>query len=164
MLAQALLRVFQLEKYTDLNAPLEETNDYVQYITHQIEQKLSSAFSFPDEYIQMMTCFDGGSLFGTLIYPLDSRHGENCDYDLLSVNDSLWHHEDLPRTYVAIAMLDYGDLIVVNCADQNPTLQIWDPSSKEIVGRWKNVHSWLDEECDIAIRLISDGLLEAINE
>lgn len=159
-------RIVKLGEYTYLNSPLPDSESDRQYIS--ITKNLSRIsghqnLKISGEWTKLMTCFDGGDLFGTLIYSMYDYPSEDDSYDIQSANEMLWSAGDLDDRYIAIAMLDYGNFIVMSI-DGSEAVHVWDPIEKCITGSWNNIGAWLNEECDVAERFIQEGLLHPIKD
>lgn len=151
----------ELESYTYLNSPVKNVDEKVIELTKQLSQVSGvPKVALTKDHINLLRCFDGGLLFGTLVFSLDSFHGDENDYDLYSINKMLYSRNELPHQLIAIAMLNYGDYIVATADASNELIGIWSMDEKRISGQWNTIGEWLEEECDIAKKLISENALE----
>lgn len=158
--SKAYCEIIKMEQYTSLNRPVINTSERIRLIQKEIQRKIKNRrFEFPDDYVSLHLCFDGGLLFGTLIYSISQLHGDSNDYELLSINNKLHEDKDIPEEFIVIAMMDYGHFIAYQIADQAHNIYVWDPDNKCIVGSWSNIGEWLEEECIVAKRLLAEKLL-----
>ncbi len=109
-----------------------------------LEFETENKISLPEDLKELYQHFDGGELFipGTTVYGL---YDPNVEYTIRNANRSEVRQKmSLPRTYLIIASLNYGDLI---CLDLNAPYKViqWSHETDEMFCEWDNLEQWLRE-------------------
>ena len=115
-------------------------------VIYEFEQK--NQILLPRELKDLYRCFDGGELFipGTIVYGLiPSEKRKTIKEVNLKIKRSSFN---IPKNYLIIAKLNFGDMICVNLKDPFDVVQ-WDHENNEKYCFWNSICEWLDETIQV---------------
>jgi len=158
-------KLLALKDYIYLFPPVKGRKEYIDNLIAMLRKnhQLDNCF-ISESYTCLLSLFDGGMLFGTNIYSTSSAHGDESVDDLFSINESLSSIRAIPRGTFTIGALSYGHDLLMRFDQENNSVYIWDPIAKECTGHWDSIDDWLLEECEVAEKLLAEGLLDKMED
>lgn len=156
-------KLFELRDYEYLFPPLSDPSTALMNVLSVMSQihKIDNPY-LSESYTFLLSIFNGGMLFGTTIYPgLPSQEDDRID-DLRSINKTLSESQLIPRGTIAIGMLSYGHDLLMRFDQKDDKVYVWDSDESKCSGYWNSIDEWLLEECEIAKKLLDEGLLDKV--
>lgn len=158
-------KLLTLQDYTYLFPHVEERTECIDKLMTMLCKYHQFDKCFINEsYTYLLSLFDGGMLFGTNVYSISSDHGDESVDDLLTINELLSSARAIPRGTFAIGTLSYGHDLLMRFDREDNSIYIWDSIVEECTGHWNSIDDWLLEECEVAEKLLAEGLLEKMED
>lgn len=126
----------------------------------------SSILELPDtaeEFKKWLSVCDGGLLFSTTLLGLDEYDAElEISFSTLGEWNTKQKHEllGLPKGYLVIALLNYGDPICLSSSDSK--VYLWDSSEMAFTTVWDSFADFLADEYNTALQMVEDDALEPV--
>ena len=145
---------------------IDGLEDMDQYNLLRRSSASSSTFELPDtaeEFKTWLSVCDGGLLFSTTLLGLDEYDEElEISFSTLWEWNTKQKHElfGLPKDYLVVALLNYGDPICLSSSDSK--IYLWDTLEMAITTIWDSFADFLADEYNTAIQMLEDGALEPV--
>lgn len=132
-------------------------------VVKDMQRKLNAVF-VPD-YGKMLSAFNGGMLFSTRVYGIDT---EDSSMDLMKMNKYLQECGAMTEDVMAIAQEDYGDYICMRKDGSCPNVYLYgvdedslgNDGALKCIDVWEDIYAWLMDELVAGEEQIAEDELE----
>lgn len=116
-----------------------------------------------NDYRKWISLCDGGLLFSTTLLST-TEYDEELEISFATIQeintDENLKYFGLPKGYMVIALLNYGDPICLS--EKDSKVYLWDNIEKTFSVVWDTFSDFLADEYNTAVQMIEDDALEAI--
>lgn len=113
--------------------------------SRDIELAIIKGAFIPKDYIELLKVFNGGELFvpGTVMYGITRYKDYPSLFDTKGTSELF----SIPKNYLIIGHLNFGDIICINTEPPYDIIQ-WDHETDEKFLQWSSIDSFLNEQIE----------------
>lgn len=145
---------------------LEKVDQYHLLRSRNCVDSKNLEYLFPlikNDYKKWISLCDGGLLFSTTLLSI-TEYDEELALSFTTIQEINTDENlkcfGLPKGYLVIALLNYGDLVCLS--EKDSKVYLWDNIEKTFSVVWDTFSDFLADEYNTAVQMIEDDALEAI--